>query len=87
MLPSHPQAPVVSKTTMRANFLQSFQVIAELGVDTVRKDLGVLSIDDVLLSIEEPSGNFELGRVLDDIHKSLEFIGVEITSAGHRNLD
>jgi hypothetical protein len=84
MLSAHPQAPVVSKTTMRSNFLQSFQVLAKLGVNSVRKDLGVLAIDDILLSVQEPSGDFELGRVLDNSHKSFEFIGVEITSASRR---
>jgi len=72
---------------MGPNFLQSFQVVAKLGVYSVRKDLGVFAIDDVLLSIQEPSGDFELGRVLDDSHESFEFIGVEITGASCRNFN
>ena len=87
MLPSHTQAPVVSKSTMRPNFFQSFQVIAKLWVDSIGKNLGILPINDVLLSVQEPSGDFELGRVLDDSHKSLEFIGVEVTSASRKNLE
>jgi hypothetical protein len=71
---------------MRPNFLQSLQVVTKLGVNSVREDLGVLSIDDVLLSIKEPCGDFELGGVLDDSHESLELIGVEITGTIHEKL-
>ena len=77
----------MSKTTMRPNFLQSFQVVTKLGVNSIREDLGVLSIDDVLLSIQEPCGDFELGGVLDDSHKSLELVGVEVTGTSHKNLN
>ena len=65
---------------MGTNLLQSLEVITNLGVNTIREDLRVLSVNDILLSVEEPSGDFELGWVLDDGHKALEFIRVEITS-------
>lgn len=54
------------QTTMSTNLLQSFQIITELGVDSVGQDLRVLAIDDIFLPVQEPCGDFELRRVLDD---------------------
>jgi hypothetical protein len=69
----------VTKTTMSPDLLQAFQIITELGVDTVGQDLRVLAIDDVALTIEEPGGNLVLSWVLDDGDNSLEFFGGEFT--------
>lgn len=54
----------MSETTVGPNLLQPLEVVAELGVDTVGEDLSVLAVDDVLLPVEEPSGDLVLGRVL-----------------------
>jgi len=51
---------------MSTDLLQALQIITKLGVDTVRENLRVLAIDDIALTIEEPSGDLVLGRVLDD---------------------
>jgi hypothetical protein len=71
----------VTQTTMRADLLQSFQIITELGVDTVGEDLRVFAVDNVALSVEEPAGDLVLGGVLDDGNDSLEFFGCEFTGA------
>jgi hypothetical protein len=47
----------VSETTVSTDLLQAFEILTELGVDTVGKDLGVLAIDDVALPVEEPRGD------------------------------
>lgn len=44
----------MTETTVRADLLQALQVITELGVDTVGEDLGVLAVDNVALTVEEP---------------------------------
>lgn len=69
------------KTTVGTDLLQPLQIVTELGVDAVGKNLRVLAVDNVLLPVQEPSGNLKLGGVLDDGDQSLELIWVEITSA------
>jgi hypothetical protein len=79
VLATHAEAPVVTQTTMRADLLQSFQIITELGVDTVGENLRVLAIDNVALSVKEPAGDLILGWVLDDGNDALEFFGGQFT--------
>jgi hypothetical protein len=71
----------VTQTTMRADLLQSLQIVTELGVDTVGKDLRVFTVDNVALSVEEPSRDLVLRWVLDDGDDSLEFFRGKFTSA------
>lgn len=44
----------MSQTTVGPDLLQALEVITELGVDTVGKDLRVLAVDNVALSVKEP---------------------------------
>ena len=74
------EAPVVPETTVRTDLLQPLKVITELGVDAVRQDLRVLAVDDVLLPVQEPGGDLELGRVLHNGDYPLELIRVELAS-------
>lgn len=67
------------KATVGANLLQPFQVITELGINTVGKDLRVFAVDDIFLPVQEPGRDLELGGVLDDGHQSLKLVRVEIT--------
>lgn len=64
---------------MSADLLQAFQIITELGVDTVGENLRVLAIDDITLTIEEPGWDLVLGWVLDDGDNSLEFFRGKFT--------
>lgn len=54
MLATDTQAPEVTKTTVGADLLQTLEVIAKLGIDAVGENLGILAVDDVALSVEEP---------------------------------
>lgn len=54
VLTTDTQAPVVSETTVSANLLEALEIVTELGVDTVGEDLGVLTVDNVALSVKEP---------------------------------
>ena len=65
---------------MGTNFLQSLEIITELRVDTVGENLVVLAVDNVLLSVQEPCRDLELGGVLDDGNDALQFVRVEFTS-------
>ena len=75
------ETPVVTETTVSTDLLEAFQIVTELGVDTVSENLGVLTIDDIALSVEEPGWDLVLGWVLDDGNDSLELFGGEFTSA------
>jgi hypothetical protein len=57
VLATHAEAPVVSETTVSTDLLQALEILTELGVDTVGEDLGVLSVDNVALPVEEPGGD------------------------------
>jgi hypothetical protein len=71
----------VTQSTMRADLLQAFEIITHLRIDAVGKDLGALAVDDVSLPVQEPGGDFELCRVLDDCNEALKFIGVKLSRA------
>lgn len=81
VLTTDTETPVVSETTVGADLLQALEILTELGVDTVGKDVGVLTIDDIALSVQEPGGDLVLGRVLDDGDDSLELLRGELTGA------
>lgn len=66
---------------MGADLLQALEIVAQLGVDAVGQDLGVLAVDDVALPVEEPRGNLVLGGVLDDGDDTLELFGRKLTGA------
>lgn len=79
------KTPVVTNTSVGADLLETLDVITELGVDIVGKDLRVLAINDILLSVQEPVGNLELLRVLKDLDNALQLIRVELTGTVERN--
>jgi hypothetical protein len=81
VLTTDTETPVVTQTTVSADLLQALKVIAELRVDTVGEDLRVLAIDNVALSVEEPSGDLVLGGVLDDGDNTLKLLRGELTGA------
>lgn len=80
MLATDAESPEVTETTVSTDLLQSLEIVTEFRVNTVGEDLVVFAIDDILLSVEEPCGDFELGGVLDDSDNSLQLVGVEVTS-------
>lgn len=67
--------PPVTKTAVSADLLQAFDIVTELGVDVLCKELVVLSGLEILLSVQEPKGDLELARVLDDGDELFDFIG------------
>lgn len=71
----------MSETTVSANLLEALEILTELGVDTVGEDVGVLAIDDIALSVDEPCRDLVLGGVLEDGDDTLELFGGELTSA------
>merc|ERR1711974_74639 len=80
MLSAHLDAPVVTKTTVGSDLLQALDVLAQGHVEVVGKQLRVLAGLDVLLSVQEPVGDLELARVLDDGHGTLDLLVGELAS-------
>lgn len=84
VLATHAQAPGVAQTTMHADLLHALQVLAELVVQAVGKQLRVRAVDDVLLTIQEPLGNAVLQRVLHDRDNTLKLVGGQLTGTLRR---
>lgn len=76
----------MAETTVGADLLEALEVVTQLGVDAVGEDLGVLAVDNVALSVEEPRGDLVLRGVLDDGDDSLELFGGELTGTADRVL-
>lgn len=68
------------ETTVGPNLLQSLEVITQLRIDTVGKDLRVLAVYNVLLSVQKPCGDFELSGILDNRNNTLKLVRVQFTS-------
>ena len=65
---------------MSTNLFQTLQIVTQLRVDTIRQDLRIFAVNNVFLSVQEPSRNLELRRVLDNRHNSLQLVRVEFPS-------
>ena len=74
----------MTKATVSTDLLQAFQIITKLRIDTVGENLGVLAIDDIALTIEEPGWDLVLSWVLDDSNNSLELFGSEFAGTAMR---
>jgi len=85
VLTTDTDAPVVTETTMSTDLLETLQVLTHLVVKTVGQELGVLAIDEVLLSVEEPLGNLVLSGVLHDGNETLELFVGKLTGSIEMN--
>merc|ERR1712008_571404 len=73
MLTSGTETPVMTKTAVSPDFLQTLQEIGHYLVS--------LAVLDILLSIQEPVGNLVLTRVLHNGDDSLNLLFAQLTSA------
>lgn len=71
----------MSDTTVGSDLLQSFQVISQLGLNTVGQGVVVLTVVDVSLTVQEPSWDLVLSWVLHDLDNSLQFFLGQFTSS------
>jgi hypothetical protein len=71
MLTTDTGSPDMSETPVCSNLLQTLQVITQLRIDSVRQELRIFAIDNVLLPIQKPQRDLELRWVLHDIHNAL----------------
>ena len=74
----------MTETTVGTDLLQTLQIVTHFRVDGVGKDLAVFAVDDVLLPVQEPTGDFVLERVLHNGDDALELVRVEVAGAERR---
>jgi hypothetical protein len=87
VLTSDLETPVVSKTSVGTDLLETLKVLTELVVKLVDKQVGVLALGEITLSVEEPRGDLVLRGVLDDGDNSLKLFDGELTSSlGKRDI-
>ena len=65
---------VVPKAAVRADLLETLEVLTQLHVEGVGHHLAELAILDVLLAVKHPVRHLELTRVLDDRHETLDLL-------------
>jgi len=71
----------VSETTVGSDLLQSLQILSKLALHAVCQNLAVLAVNNVALSVQEPSWDFVLCGVLNNSDNSLEFFGCDLSSS------
>jgi len=81
VLSADTDSPPMPQTTMGTNLLHPLNIITELSIKVLCKDLGVLSGLVILLSIEEPKRDLELTRILDDSNNLFNLISGELSCA------
>jgi hypothetical protein len=47
----------MSETSVTSDLLHSFEIVSELGVQTVGDELGPVAVSDISLSVQEPLGD------------------------------
>ena len=69
----------MTETTVRPDLLQPFQILTKLILHAVRQHLRVLAINNIPLSVQEPSRDFVLCWILDDSDNSFELFRRDLT--------
>jgi len=81
VLPPDPDVPPVPEASVSPDLLEPLDVVAELRLEALSEDLGVLAGLEVLLPVEEPEGDLELLRGLDDGDELLDLVGGELAGS------
>eukprot|EP00448_Togula_jolla_P040006 CAMPEP_0170621838 /NCGR_PEP_ID=MMETSP0224-20130122/28811_1 /TAXON_ID=285029 /ORGANISM="Togula jolla, Strain CCCM 725" /LENGTH=167 /DNA_ID=CAMNT_0010948117 /DNA_START=185 /DNA_END=689 /DNA_ORIENTATION=+ len=79
VLTADANAPVVAETTVEAHTLHSLKVLAKALIEEVGILLTRLSIFDIALPVEHPSGDLELERVADHSDHLIDLVGSELS--------
>merc|ERR1719199_1990484 len=81
VLATDTHAPVVAQTAVSADLLKSLEVVTQLHVKSVGRDLSVASILVILLTVKEPLGDLECARVGDNHHELLKLLRRQLSRA------
>jgi len=68
----------VTQSTVDTNLLQTLQILTQLVIQVIGKELAELAILAILLTIEEPVGNLVLTRILHDGDDTLQVLLTDI---------
>merc|ERR1719300_1108069 len=80
VLSTHSETPIMSKSTMSFDLLQPLQILTKLILQTIGQDLRVLSIFDILWSVEIVIWDLVLSWILHDGDKSFNLFIRQFTS-------
>lgn len=80
VLTTDTETPVVTETAVRADALKALEVLTELGVELVGKDLRSLTVLGVALSVQEPSGDLVVHGVLQDLDDLVNLLSAQLSS-------
>merc|ERR1719378_685914 len=81
VLPTNSETPIMSKATMSFDLLQPLQILTKLVLQTIGQDLRVLSILDILWSVEIVIWDLVLSWILHDSDKSFNLFIRQFTSS------
>merc|ERR1719300_933209 len=81
VLSANSETPIMSKSTMSFDLLQPLQIFAKLVLQTISQDLRVLSIFDILGSVEVVIWDLVLSWILHDGDKPFHFFIRQFTSS------
>ena len=85
MLTSNSQSPIVSQTTVTPNITLRiyliFFILSRSSLNLVSKTLVVLSVSEILLSVEEPKGDVESNWVGNNLGHLLGFSLVQVSGS------
>jgi hypothetical protein len=81
VLPTDPDTPPMTKTTMSTDLLHPLDIITQLSIKVLGKYLLVLSGLEILLPVKKPKGNLELTRVLNNSNKLFNFISSKFSGS------
>lgn len=79
--------PEMTETLVKTHTLHALNVITQLGVKLVDKEVGGLAVSGITLTVKAPAGNLELLRVLGNGNNTLKLFNSEFTGTlGHVNI-
>ena len=81
VLSTDPDTPPMTKTTVSTDLLHPLNIITELSIKVLGKDLLVLSGLEILLPVKKPKGDLELAGVLDNSNELLDLISSKLSSS------
>ena len=64
---------------MGSDLLETLQIFTQFALHTIGQNLGILAVDNISLSVEEPRWDFVLCGILNDGDDSLEFFRGDFT--------
>ena len=75
------ESPEVTETSVVSELLHALEILSESGIDDVSVDLGVGSVLDASLSVQEPFGDSVVLWLGEDVRNFVHLVGSEGSSS------